>query len=841
MAGDLGKISLPDDQPLEELLAKHTVPELQQELKRRGLKRSGVKAKLIQRLKEAIESEKADAENENDETEDNNESQALNDSHASDQGTVGVSDASSFHDPYTDFERSIPGVIDDVDQEVDAKTDVAKYQEDTDVHAEKVPEEGDDADISVTQRANFGGEEESQTQGAEEKSFNEMPVEDQPDSVPVHELSHEQGDTSNRAECEDQGDIYDESENVEECLGGDVENPTVPESQFSKEEEEEEEEDENEDLQVEIEESDKLEDSMTVEEAEEKIAEERMVLEDNSEMETGEEGSKENKETDAFEAEESHIMENKEDDENTRNEDAEETKEIDDNHKEDIQKGVAVELQEIKQPKKQITPVQLKKRKLVPAAEDGSSSKQETAVPRKRRWGSSANKESVIISTDSLKEIIPEVSIIPSVNDDPLGLGLDYGEMEEGEIDETVDHPSQPLEDDSNLKENEEPEELVEGNFKKEVRRGRIVRISTKDTIKLQTTVSKEETEIKEDMQPEQDVQVIIPDEKVSLLPGVSSEDPDFVREKSPSPAKNDPSRILSVRNLVRPFTLRQLREFLSKSGTVIEDGFWINHIKSHCYVTYATEEEAIASRSAIHGTRWPAANPKLLSADFALNDEMYRETGGKLGNAPSSKKIEERKPSIDASGEPSIDASGKRLSRELSRDEESISRKNERPRDKESRAAEDSAKPKEKKEAAGKLLDDLFRKTKATPCIYWLPLTKEQIAVKEKEREQRREERQKLNEEAEARGDREREERRQKRQMELGNDDRARERRDQRSPRRFQNKRFGGGPSAIGRQRSPRNDQRAGRQLPAQYHKAPAFSSPSSSDEDNRGKFSIR
>lgn len=26
------------------------------------------------------------------------------------------------------------------------------------------------------------------------------------------------------------------------------------------------------------------------------------------------------------------------------------------------------------------------------------------------------------------------------------------------------------------------------------------------------------------------------------------------------------------------------------------------------------------------------------------------------------------------------------------------------------------------------RLLDDLFRKTKATPCIYWLPLTAEQV-----------------------------------------------------------------------------------------------------------------
>ena len=30
--------------------------------------------------------------------------------------------------------------------------------------------------------------------------------------------------------------------------------------------------------------------------------------------------------------------------------------------------------------------------------------------------------------------------------------------------------------------------------------------------------------------------------------------------------------------------------------------------------------------------------------------------------------------------------------------------------------------------EPPAKLLDDLFRKTKALPCIYWLPLTDEQV-----------------------------------------------------------------------------------------------------------------
>ena len=32
--------------------------------------------------------------------------------------------------------------------------------------------------------------------------------------------------------------------------------------------------------------------------------------------------------------------------------------------------------------------------------------------------------------------------------------------------------------------------------------------------------------------------------------------------------------------------------------------------------------------------------------------------------------------------------------------------------------------------EAPAKLLDELFRKTKTTPCIYWLPLTAEQVRV---------------------------------------------------------------------------------------------------------------
>lgn len=39
----------------------------------------------------------------------------------------------------------------------------------------------------------------------------------------------------------------------------------------------------------------------------------------------------------------------------------------------------------------------------------------------------------------------------------------------------------------------------------------------------------------------------------------------------------------------VRPFTLGQLKELLGRTGTVLEEGFWIDKIKSHCYITVRT------------------------------------------------------------------------------------------------------------------------------------------------------------------------------------------------------------------------------------------------------------
>lgn len=47
--------------------------------------------------------------------------------------------------------------------------------------------------------------------------------------------------------------------------------------------------------------------------------------------------------------------------------------------------------------------------------------------------------------------------------------------------------------------------------------------------------------------------------------------------------AKNPVSKVVFVMNLVRPFTINQLRELLQRTGRLVESGFWIDNIKSRC------------------------------------------------------------------------------------------------------------------------------------------------------------------------------------------------------------------------------------------------------------------
>ncbi|GBP03064.1 Apoptotic chromatin condensation inducer in the nucleus [Eumeta japonica] len=82
---------------------------------------------------------------------------------------------------------------------------------------------------------------------------------------------------------------------------------------------------------------------------------------------------------------------------------------------------------------------------------------------------------------------------------------------------------------------------------------------------------------------------------------------------------------------------------------------------------------------------------------------------------------------SLDRSRDRSRDRNMSR-NRENERMDRERDRRQRRERDIRSHSLTPVRKQKKKEDPPLRLLDDLFRKTKATPCIYWLPLNPEQI-----------------------------------------------------------------------------------------------------------------
>lgn len=421
-------------------------------------------------------------------------------------------------------------------------------------------------------------------------------------------------------------------------------------------------------------------------------------------------------------------------------------------------------------------------------------------LQRKRRWLSSKtdNKASVItISTDSLKNIISE-----PVKPVPLS--------------------------DVKLESSPEPEEVVQSPEEPTVEERR--RSKDKPTVK---TSEKENMDhgVSQEYKPKP-AEKSLGNRKISIV----SDDGSNAVARPPSPARHHSSNILYITNLVRPFTVLQLKGLLARTGKIVDNGFWIDKIKSKCFVKYENEDEAVETRHALHGVRWPVSNPKCLNVDFGTESAMEKaiistlddpgttritidnaKDAREFGWSRDSIKQEEdihvvrpvrewdlgKKENFDHDRErPDADRTGGRdrdrereRERERERDRErdrsgridegrgergapggrrrSVERDYGRDRNRRRNSTSISPARKFKKkenEPPIRLLDDLFRKTKATPCIYWLPLNAEQIAVKEEQRrknmaenQRRQEEQRKLEEERRKereRRDRERRER---------------------------------------------------------------------------------
>uniref|UniRef100_K3ZR26 SAP domain-containing protein n=1 Tax=Setaria italica TaxID=4555 RepID=K3ZR26_SETIT len=95
----------------------------------------------------------------------------------------------------------------------------------------------------------------------------------------------------------------------------------------------------------------------------------------------------------------------------------------------------------------------------------------------------------------------------------------------------------------------------------------------------------------------------------------------DYPKERIVPPAQKPATTSLRIDRFVRPFTLKAVQELIGKTGSVCS--FWMDHIKTHCYVTYSSVEEAVATRNAIYNLQWPPNNRNYLVAEFVDPEEV--------------------------------------------------------------------------------------------------------------------------------------------------------------------------------------------------------------------------
>lgn len=183
----------------------------------------------------------------------------------------------------------------------------------------------------------------------------------------------------------------------------------------------------------------------------------------------------------------------------------------------------------------------------------------------------------------------------------------------------------------------------------------------------------------------------------------VSHEEP---KERVVPPSSKPATTSLRVDRFLRPFTLKAVQELLGKTGTVVS--FWMDHIKTHCYVTYSSVEEAVETRNAVYNLQWPANGGRLLMAEFVDPSEVKTRTDP----PPSPTPVTTTTTPLPLPPPPPL----------------SLPPQSREPPQHHLPPAPPLL---EKLEPPIMTLDDLFRKTRATPRIYYLPLSDEQVAGK--------------------------------------------------------------------------------------------------------------
>ncbi|KAL9147953.1 hypothetical protein ABFS82_12G009700 [Erythranthe guttata] len=214
-------------------------------------------------------------------------------------------------------------------------------------------------------------------------------------------------------------------------------------------------------------------------------------------------------------------------------------------------------------------------------------------------------------------------------------------------------------------------------------------------------------------------------------------------KERNVPPSSKPPSNSLRIDRFLRPFTLKAVQELLGKTGTVTS--FWMDQIKTHCYVSYSSVEEALETRNAVYNLQWPPNGGRLLLAEFVDPQEVKTRVEAPLASplTPSTSAVpafattQPHQPNVPPQPSPRQQIQRHQLppptlppppppmlsNPPLARERLQLSR---------DRINLPPPPPlSEKVDPPIVTLDDLFRKTKAIPRIYYLPLSDEQVAAK--------------------------------------------------------------------------------------------------------------
>lgn len=210
-------------------------------------------------------------------------------------------------------------------------------------------------------------------------------------------------------------------------------------------------------------------------------------------------------------------------------------------------------------------------------------------------------------------------------------------------------------------------------------------------------------------------------------------------KESVVPPSSRVPTDSLRIDRFLRPFTLKAVQELLGKTGTVTS--FWMDHIKTHCYVSYSSVEEAEQTRNAVYNLQWPPNGGRQLVAEFVDPQEVKSRVEAPLPSPATPSSTTPTQTPTAAQPSPRQQVLKQQIPPPLpppplSNPPPHVRERLHPPREQPLPARDRLNLPPppplpEKVDPPIVTLDDLFRKTKATPRIYYLPLSDELVAAK--------------------------------------------------------------------------------------------------------------